>query len=127
MLAHDCNIDHLYDVIKKERGFIRTLKDSPLTSQDVKDALKGEYTPISNKKTLELARQVIDEDREAADAPLPAQGNPPLDVTQRNALPEYAGRHGESHGSQRPVHALSFGESLGAVVGRRARDGLPGR
>lgn len=66
MLAHDCNPEHLYDVITKERGFIRTLKASAILDQDIKDAIKGEYVPISNKKTLELAKGIIQKDREAA-------------------------------------------------------------
>lgn len=66
MLNHHCDLDHLHEVINKERGFIRTLKGSTLLSQDVKDAIKGEYVPVSNKETHDLAKKIIDEDREAA-------------------------------------------------------------
>ena len=48
----------------KERGFITTIKESPQTVPEVAKQVKGEYTPITNKATLEAASKAIQENED---------------------------------------------------------------
>lgn len=76
MLGHDCKPSHLYDVIHKERGFIRSIKNSEILPQDIKDAINGDYVPSSNKQTLQLAQEIIAQDRSQAIAMVLTEKNP---------------------------------------------------
>ena len=59
-------IETLTSPITKERGFIKTARNSENTAPEVASKIKGEYSPINNPDTIAQARASIAEDFEGA-------------------------------------------------------------
>lgn len=51
---------------KLERGFIQTVRESPVSPEPVAQGVTGRYDPLSNKLTMERAQQLVAEDPVAA-------------------------------------------------------------
>ena len=76
-----------YDLLKlvtkqagKQRGFITTLKKSPVTAPQVKRIIKGRYQPVTNVETLTNAQKIVTKGYDAAktrvfEEPLSAETN----------------------------------------------------
>lgn len=47
------------DIIPKERGFITTVKESEITTPEVKAGIEGTYEPITNKETIAKAKKAV--------------------------------------------------------------------
>ena len=50
----------------RERGFITTMKESPGTSPEVKAKIASNYNPITNKQTLDTAKNLITTNKDEA-------------------------------------------------------------
>lgn len=44
---------------QKERGFIKTVRESPTTTPEVAARVQGTYTPITNRATIQAAQQTV--------------------------------------------------------------------
>ena len=50
----------------KERGFITSIKESPQINEEIKSAVEGTYTPITNKETMARAVNLVSTDPQKA-------------------------------------------------------------
>ncbi len=73
----------------KDRGFVKTVRESPRTAAEVAAGVTGVYEPITNKATLSRAQSLVNKDINAArdivfgDKPLDAQTSAVAQVLMR--------------------------------------------
>ena len=84
------------DLPGKERGFVTTVKESPMSPPELAQGVQGRYDPISNQTTVELAKARIAKNPiKARDEILSADNHSALDVATGIELMQKYNKEGD--------------------------------
>jgi hypothetical protein len=120
-----CTGEAIFQEMLKEHKHIRTLKKVAIIPQDVKDALKGEYTPVSNETTVQLARAAVDVAKAEGDQGIANLHRDMLNVEQptstqvaimQQLMVHYNQRHDFDNAVDIAMHMVREGTKLGRAV-----------